>query len=169
MRKYVVDTCLVIALAKERPDAYEPLRQAVGEGRIELLSTHVVLDELLRYEYGEERARQVLVFWELTRPIATGVFVMNESRIGHARVGGEGVYERLKGPSAKRTGIRDAMTATAAHMDGLPFVTEDRRLRERCLIEGMDALTLDELVARCIQVDTAPRSDGQTESPDCFS
>lgn len=139
----------MVSLAKERPDAYEQIREAAADGRIQLRSTHVVLYELLRYEYSDEQARQVLMFWELTRPIATGVFVLDEARLGHARLGDGEVYERLKGTSTKRSTMRDAMTATAAHMDGLPFVTEDRKLRNRCLVEGMDALTLDELLARC--------------------
>lgn len=73
---------------------------------------------------------------------------MGESRIGHMRISDGAVYERLKGSSTRRHGIRDALTATAAHMDGLAFVTGDRRLRVRALAEEMDVLTLDELLQR---------------------
>ncbi|MDQ3715666.1 MAG: hypothetical protein M3381_06505 [Actinomycetota bacterium] len=111
---------------------------------------------MVQYKGTEEGARQLVLVWGMFRQIPVAVLVMGFSRWDSARVSGPElgeVYERLAGTRTDHD-IRDAIVAVTAYADGLPLVSNDRKLRERGAAEGIDVLSLAELLDR-VRADSA--------------
>lgn len=158
MQGYLFDTDAVIDLCRARSELLEPIRTAATDGRIELLATHISLDEMVRYKGTEEGAHQLAMVWGMFRQIPAAVLVMGFSRWDFARASGpelDDVFERLAGPRTDHD-VRDAIVAVTAYADGLPLVTNDKGLRERGAAEGIDVFSLAELLGRV-------QAQGETE------
>ena len=145
MRRVVLDSNAVDPIA-DLPGAYEVVRAAVDAGQIEILYTHINIDELAAIPDLERRSRLLLLLADLGRLIPTGAFVLDFSRLDFARLG-----EDTDGTEAFRSGnvdhTRDALIAVTAEVERCALITNERRLTGRARERGIEVLTTTELLA----------------------
>ncbi len=129
----------------DTPGAYEATRAAVDAGRVELLFTHVNIDELAAVPDLERRSRLLLTLVDLGRLIPTGACALNFSRLNFARLNDdEQVFEALRSGNIDHT--RDALIAVTADFEQCALVTNERRLTNRARDRGLEVLTTLELL-----------------------
>lgn len=124
---------------------------AVEEGRVELVVTHVQIDEL-RAVPGDARRYQLLEILSVaaSTEISTAGFVLDLSRLGHGRPFSEPDAERHRafvGLSGRRA--KDALILATADAEGLPLVTMERKSRNlrrfRAAFPSVELLGVDDL------------------------
>ncbi|KPI19734.1 hypothetical protein OV450_7837 [Actinobacteria bacterium OV450] len=135
MHRYVFDSNAVDPIA-DRPGAYELVRAAVDEERIEILFPHLALDELAQTDDLERRQLLLVVLVSLGRLVFSGGFVFDQSRFDQARLGGEAVtFDTLK--SGKDRNTRDALIGVTAEFEQCTLVTEDGVLTQNARGRGL--------------------------------
>jgi len=145
MRRAVLDSNAVDPLI-DRPGAYEAVRAALDAGRVELLFTHVNIDELAAVPELDRRSRLLLTLIDIGRLVPTGAFALDVSRLNFARLDEDvDVIEALRSGNVDHT--RDALIAATAIYEGCALVTNERRLTARARDRGIQVLTTLDLLA----------------------
>jgi hypothetical protein len=145
VRRVVVDSNAIDPLI-EIPGASEVMLSAVDEGQLEVLYTHVTIDEIAATPDLERRSRLLLALVGLGRLIPTGAFILGFSRLGWARLGGDDeALEEFRSGNIDHT--RDALIAVTAQYEGCELVTNERRLTNRATARGVAVITTEELLA----------------------
>jgi hypothetical protein len=145
MRRAVVDSNAIDPLI-DLPGAYEAVRAAVDTGQLELLYTHVNIDELAATQDPERRSHLLLVLVDLGRLVPTGAFALDVSRLGFARLYDDvDVIEALRSGNVDHT--RDALIAVTAIYEASALVTNEKRLTARARDRGIEVLSSRELLA----------------------
>jgi hypothetical protein len=102
VRRVVLDSNAIDPIA-DVPGAYEAVRKAVDEDKVELLYTHITIDELVAIPDLERRSRLVLLLIDLGRLVPTGAFALDFSRLDFARLddSDDNEWEALRSHSVK--------------------------------------------------------------------
>jgi hypothetical protein len=148
MLRVVIDNCAVDPLI-DRPGAYEAVRGAIDAGNLEILYTHVTIEEASRHPDPVRRRQKLQALTTLGKPVPTGAFVLGISELGQARLTGDAgaaSVEVLRSKNAAKHSV-DALVAATAGVEGCALLTEDRRLRNRATDEGIKVLNCQELFA----------------------
>ena len=117
----------------------------MDEGRIEVLFTHVTIDELAETSELDRRQRLLLA------PVALGRLVpiaapADFSRLGHARWSEDPeVIEALRARNIDNT--RDALVAATADYENCELVTRERKLTGRARRRGIPVVDTMDLLA----------------------
>jgi predicted nucleic acid-binding protein len=123
---------------------------AATAGTVQLLITHVQIDEILDTPVVKDVHRSALVRVLAEIPaerIPTYGFIIGLSRLDNARVTddeGAAFIETLRAGNPSRT--RDAVLIATARYEKATFVSNDRRARNTALRNGVAALSPAELV-----------------------
>ncbi|MFD3912753.1 hypothetical protein [Streptomyces sp. NPDC058603] len=147
MRRVVFDSNAIDQIA-ESVGAFEALKTAVTAGDLEVLYTHVTMDELTAIPDQERRSWLVLLMADLGRLVPTGSAAVDFSRVNFCRVGSdadEDLMDALRSGNIKHT--RDALIASTARYEKCALVTNERRLTGRSREWGIDVLSTRELLA----------------------
>jgi hypothetical protein len=146
MRRVVLDSDAVNPLALD-PAAVEVVRRAVVEGRLQILATHILREEVSATPDDEKRAKlQALL--DLAVDVPTGGFVFDRSRFDQASfTRDDGTFETLRNNNAGPRHVNDALTASAAQAQGCPLVVIDGRLTKRAREIGIEVLHPRDLLA----------------------
>lgn len=162
MRRVVFDTNAIDPVA-DTPGAYETLKAAVQTGTLDVMYTHVTIDELVAIPDPSRRARLVLVMTSLGRIVPTGQMVVGFSRLNFCRVGGEEdgeVMDALRSGSIDHT--RDALIASTARFERCALVTNERRLANRSRARGIEVLTTADLLTEFSPPQSLPAQRAET-------
>lgn len=106
----------------------EKVRNKAGEFYI----THVQVDELNACIYKEKRAKLFNIMVEV-RPqkIPTESFVLDTSRLGHAKLSDGSLLEKLSLGNYKKT--NDALIGETAIKNDLTLITNDKKLKNKII------------------------------------
>jgi predicted nucleic acid-binding protein len=146
-RRAVVDSNAIDPIA-DNSGAYEAVRSAIDAGKLELLYTHVNIDELTAIPDGDRRAWLVLILVDIGRLVPTGTMALSFSRLNFCRVGNESdsdFWEALRSGNVVHT--RDALIASTARFEGASLVTNEKRLAARARDWNIEVLSTHELLA----------------------
>lgn len=127
----------------ETPEIQRRAIEAHTSGRIELLRTHVQVDEL---ERDIDKAPYTLAI--PGTPVPTYGLVLGVSKLGLARFGETAKIDAIRSPQRNHT--HDALLATTAQYEGAILVTEDRRLRRRAEGEGIEVWDADRFIREAL-------------------
>ncbi len=144
MRRAVLDSNGVDPLI-DLPGAFNLVKRAIEAGKLELLSTHVLCEEITAIRDPSRRAKlQALV--DLTRLVATGAFIFDVSRFDQARLSGNAApVEALQaGNPAKNS--KDALIGATSLYEQCALITSDRVLRREATALGIEVLHGRELL-----------------------
>lgn len=135
--RYLLDTNVVDCLAGDF-DGASRIAGAVDRGRIEVLVTHVQIDELAAIPDQERRSTRFISLVRVRpRLVETSLFVFDLSRLDLARLSDEREAEafnrHLGGGTARTRHAGDATLAGTAATLGAAFVTENTQDRARTL------------------------------------
>ncbi len=146
MRRVLLDSNALDPLLT-RSGAFETLDQAVSSGSLEVLYTHITVDEIAATPDLETRQRLLNLLVFLGRPILTSGAVANFSRANFCRVmsDDDGTFEPLRSGNIKHS--RDALIAHTALNEGCGLITNEKRLAARARDQGVEVLTTTELLA----------------------
>ncbi len=145
MRRVVVDANAIDPIVN-RPGAHEVMRSAVDQGQLEVLFTHITIEELAATPDEDRRSRLLLLLVDLGRLIPTGALVLGFSRLGFARLGSDReAVEAFRSGNIAHT--RDALVAVTAQHEHCALVTYDQRLTNRARERGVEVITPEELLA----------------------
>jgi rRNA-processing protein FCF1 len=148
MRRVLVDSNALDPLL-EFPGAYEALRAGIDDGKLEMLITHVTIDELAAIGDLERRRWLLVLHFDLCRLVATWGACVDYSRLDFCRLADDGdgdIFEALR--SEKVAHSPDALIASTARGEGCALVTnEKRRLPNRSRDQGIEVLSTRELLA----------------------
>jgi hypothetical protein len=143
VRQVVLDSDAVNPLAQ--PDALRVIQQAIADGRLELLVTHIVREQVAATPDPIKRAalHEVLA---LARDVPTSLFVFGISAFGGAALGEPGaVFVALRGQGSVKD-LKDALIATPASASGRTLCLIDRRATNRARRAGYEVMTPIELL-----------------------
>jgi len=144
MRRAVLDSNGVDPLV-DLPGAFNLVKRAIEAGKLELLSTHVLCEEISAIRDPSRRAKlQALI--DLTRPVPTGAFIFDVSRLDQARLSGSAApVEALQaGNPAKNS--KDALIGATGLYEQCALITSDRVLRREAAALGIEVLHGRELL-----------------------
>jgi hypothetical protein len=146
MRRVVLDSNAVDPLI-DLPGAYEAVRAAIDCGRLDVLYTHVTIDELAATRDPDRRSRLLATVRSLGRLVPTGAFILDVSRLGLARLSDDvEAVETLRSNNAAHS--QDALIAITAAYENCALVTnEARRLPARARERGIEVMTSADLLA----------------------
>lgn len=148
MRRVVFDSNAIDAIV-DTPGAYEVLRGAIDRAELEVLYTHITIDELSAISDLDRRRLLLTCLTGLGQQVPTGAFVLDYSRLDHARLGDEAgaeALENLRSGSLKHT--KDGIIASTARSEECALVTnEKRRFPNRSREEGIEVISTDDLLA----------------------
>lgn len=145
MRRVVVDSNAMDPLM-DLLGAYEAVRAAVDQDDLEIMFTHVTVEELAAIPDYERRCRLLIFLIDLGRLVPTGAFILGASRLDFGCLGDdEESVQVLIGQGQAH--LRDALIGATALMDDCALVTYDSRLTARARDRGVEVLTTDELLA----------------------
>jgi hypothetical protein len=146
MRRLVLDSNAVDPLI-DLPGAYEAVRAAVDGGRLDMLYTHVTIDELAATRDPDRRSRLLSTVRDLGRLVPTGAFALGVSRLDLARLSDDvEAVEVLRSGNVAHT--RDALIAITAAIEDCALVTNEvRRLPARARERGIEVMTSADLLA----------------------
>ncbi|MFD9221036.1 type II toxin-antitoxin system VapC family toxin [Streptomyces sp. NPDC060064] len=138
MQRAVLDSNAVDPII-DLPGAYSVVSAAVDEGRVELLITHILEEEVAATPDPERRAKLQQVLG-LGRPVPTGAFVFDVSKFDLAAWGdNEPSVEALRSGNIGNT--NDALIGITADSEQATLVTKDDRLTKRARELGLEVLT----------------------------
>jgi hypothetical protein len=139
MRQVVADSNAIDPLAYT-PGAYETIRAAIDDGRLEILFTRVTVDELAAIPDLARRSHLPLILIDLGRLVPTGAFVLDYSRLNFARLNDDTeAFEAFRSGNIEHT--HDALTTVTAQVEHCAVVTFDKRLTARARDHGIEVLT----------------------------
>jgi hypothetical protein len=145
MLEVVLDSDAVNPLAE--PEAYELVKDAIAQGRLRLLVTHVCCDQVAATPNRAKRARLEAVL-ALADPVPTTKFVIGVSAFGGAALGSDDELFRILRGSGSPGDIRDALIASPAEMRGRTLCLVDIRATKRALRAHLAVITPSELLKR---------------------
>lgn len=127
--------------------AYEVLYGAVSTGKLEVLYTHVTVDEIAATPDEEKRQWLLNLLVFLGRPIPTSGMALNFSRLDFCRLmaDDDATFEPLRSGNIKHS--RDALIAHTALHEGCALITNEKRLTACGKKQGVEVLTTAELLA----------------------
>jgi predicted nucleic acid-binding protein len=127
--------------------AYEKLRASVDSGDLEIVFTHVTVDEMAAISDLEKRQRLLVFLIDLGHMILTAGACLDFSRLDFCRVMADGdvSFEMLRSYSVDHS--RDALIAHTALVEECALVTNDRRLAARARDLGTEVFTTVDLLA----------------------
>ena len=129
----------------DEPSAFAPVKRLVRHGAIELLVTHVQMDQIEDTPHEGRRKRLLrLVPW--VRVVPTHGAIYGVSKFGMATYTSEAV-ERDIDAIARRNRARDALIGVTARWDGVTLVTEDKDLARDAATLGAAVLNWSEFMA----------------------
>jgi predicted nucleic acid-binding protein len=131
-------------------DLMRVVERLVGLDQIELLLTHIQIDEVLETPESNPKRRTLIDFLGRlpASRVPTAGFIIGRSRIGHARLGddeGRKQFEELRRGNLTHT--EDAAIAATASVEGAVLVScEGRKGRavERARSNGIESLHVSE-------------------------
>lgn len=129
----------------QEPRRLRSLLQAQSEGRVRLIGTHILCDELDRMtdhvKYASlEKVRNALQF----EHVPTSGFVFNVSKFNQASWGtNPGIYDNLTVGNPKNA--EDALLTLTARTQNATLVTQDGRCRKRANRSGVPAISAPDL------------------------
>jgi predicted nucleic acid-binding protein len=146
MRRVVLDSNALDPVIDD-PSAYDVLREAVELGKLEMLRTHVNIDEVLDTPDSARRERLRRAWAKLTKPVPTGALALDTSKLNEARLTEDAeAVEALRSGNVKNT--EDALIAVTALCEECALVTnEKKRLPNRAKERGIEVLKTHELLA----------------------
>jgi rRNA-processing protein FCF1 len=138
--------------------AYETLEAAVKSAKLEVLFTHVTVDEIAVTPDQDKRQWLLNLLVFLGRPVFTSGAVADFSRLNFCRVmaDDDNTFDPLRSGSTKHS--RDALIAHTALNEGCALITNEKRLAARARDQGVEVLTTAELLAEFGFVFPAPTS-----------
>jgi predicted nucleic acid-binding protein len=144
MRRAVLDSNGVDPLV-DLPGAFDLVKGAIEAGKLELLSTHVLAEEIAATRDPIRRAKlQALV--DLTRMVTTGAFIFNISRLDQARLSDNAApVEALQAGNLGKNSKDALIGATGLH-EQCALVTSDHKLRREAKALDIEVLHADELL-----------------------
>jgi hypothetical protein len=144
MRWVVLDSNGVDPLV-DLPGAFGLVKGAIEAGRLELLSTHVLAEEISATPDPVRRAKlQALV--DLARMVPSGAFILDRSPLGLARLSEAAPVHALQaGNPAKNT--NDALIGMTGLAEHCAVITSDKKLRREAQALGIEVLYAEELLA----------------------
>lgn len=101
-------------------------------GQVELLLTHIQYDELAAIKDTAKRVASFSIPFVIE---TTAGIVLDVSKAGLARFGGESTVDAIRSPTGGHA--RDALIASTAKEAGATLVMGDERLRTRATSEGI--------------------------------
>jgi rRNA-processing protein FCF1 len=127
--------------------AYETLEQAVGSASLEILFTHITVDEIAATPDLDRRQWLLNLLVFLGKPIVTSGAVIDFSRANFCSVmpDNDGTFEPLRSGNVRHS--RDALIAHTAMNEGCALITNERRLAARAREQGVEVLRTAELLA----------------------
>ncbi len=144
MRRVLLDSNALDPLLAV-PGSFEALDDAVRSSKLEILFTHITVDEIAATpDLGKQKLLlNLLVF--LGRAIPTAGAVVGFSRVSFCRVmaGDDYTFEPLTSGNVKH--VRDALIAHTALKEGCTLITNERRLKGRAREQAVEVLTTAEL------------------------
>jgi predicted nucleic acid-binding protein len=147
MQRVVLDSNAVDPLIDLR-GAEDFIRSAVEQGQVELLSTHVTLEELSAISDQVRRERLVGLITDLGQHVSTGATVLGNWKLGQDRLtseaGGKLVKAVQAGNVEKHT--RDALYAATAQAENCDLVTNDRALANKAGAQGVHVISTDDFL-----------------------
>jgi rRNA-processing protein FCF1 len=120
--------------------AYEAAEKAINEGQLDLLITHITIDELAEIPDIARRSHLLVIAMALGRLVPTGAFVLDVSRLNFARLNDDvEAVEALRSGNVDHS--RDALIAATAQFEDCALVTNDKRLAGRARARGVPVLS----------------------------
>lgn len=127
--------------------AFDYLVKQHNVGAIDLLFTHIAVEELLGIENLDRRILLTLHLVSYARLVPTGVFAVGYSRVSMARLAyGDEPFEAWRAEGMNNT--RDALVVSTGRYERCPVVSNDKRFRGRANRNGVEAITPVEALAR---------------------
>jgi rRNA-processing protein FCF1 len=135
--KAVLDSNAVDDLLGGRFDVWA---EAIRNGELDLLWTHVTTDELAEVKDADRRAQLIAVGAALCRMVPTGAFVLDYSRLGMARLSEDGeAIEEFRRGRIKHT--RDALICATAEYERCTVISNDGDMKKRARDRGLTVWT----------------------------
>jgi rRNA-processing protein FCF1 len=126
-------------------NAYETLQAAVSSGTLDVMWTHITVDELAAIPDLERRAHLLCLAVGLARMVPTSACVLGYSRLNFARLGDdEEAFEAFRKGNLRHT--RDALVAATAALESAAVLTNDQQLKKRCRAREIQAINVYELL-----------------------
>ena len=157
MRRILLDSNALDPLLTQS-GAYEALDQAVSSAKLEVLFTHITVDEIAATPDLEKRQWLLNLLVFLGRPILTSGAVFDFSRFDFCRwmADDDDTFEPLRSENIKHS--RDALIAHTALNEGCALITNEKRLAARARQQGVEVVTTAELLAEFGFIFAAPLS-----------
>lgn len=155
MRRVLLDSNALDPLLTQS-GAFEVLDQAVSSAKLEILFTHITVDEIAATPDLEKRQWLLNLLVFLGRPILTSGAVADFSRLNFCRVmaDDDDTFEPLRSGSIRHS--RDALIAHTALNEGCALITNEKRLAARARQQGVEVLTTPKLLGEFGLVFTTP-------------
>jgi hypothetical protein len=129
------------------PRAYETLKASVDSGDLEVVFTHVTLEEMAAIPDLGKRQHLLVLLIDLGHMILTAGACADFSRANFCRVMDDGdiSFEMLRSNSIDHS--RDALIAHTALVEECALITNEKRLAARARDLGVEVLTTLDLLA----------------------
>jgi hypothetical protein len=129
-----------------QPRLFTSVRQAVEQGRLVLMWTHITIDELAAIPDAHKRGQLLTLGSILTWFVPTGSFVIEYSRLDAARLGDK---QDSVGVEAFRRGrlkeTADALIGATAVFERARIATRDARLIKSATARGVEIVDPEDL------------------------
>lgn len=167
VRRVVLDSTAVYPIFDA--GAYRHLRSLIDQKQLEVLFTHVTVDECSATPKQAKRNRLLWTLFGLgVGPVPTGAFVLGVSELGAACLGpaNDQAFEDFRSNNPTHlNNTRDALIAVTAQTDGCALVTNDDRLGKAVRAHGVEVMTTDELLTQLgFDVEAAARGRKQRKA-----
>jgi rRNA-processing protein FCF1 len=144
MRRAVLDSNGVDPLV-DLPGAFDLVKGAIEAGKLELLSTHVLAEEITATRDPIRRAKlQALV--DLTRMVTTGALIFDISQLDQARLSGSAAPVQALQAGNPEKNSKDALIGATAFHEQCALITSDQKLRREAKALGIEVLHARELL-----------------------
>jgi hypothetical protein len=145
----------------DTPGARDAVRAAVDAGRVELLCTHINIDEASAAA-DPRRGELLAAITSLAQNVPTGAFVLDTSKWSEARLSsdedaalinslrsaGDPHQRRPDQPLGNVRHTNDELHAATARFEGCALVTDDGRLRRRRGERRVEILSFEEFLEK---------------------
>jgi hypothetical protein len=168
MKRMVVDSSAVYPLI-DAPGGLELVTWAVESDQLELLRTHVLDDEIAATRDLDRRTRMQALL-ALCRPVPTGAFVFDVSKLGMARLTNDvDAFESLRSQDAPRrrrksrsgANTNDALIAVTSEYEQCALLSRDIDQCARAAKRGVSVVDPEDLLAALAQLRGASTASEQ--------
>jgi len=144
MRRAALDSNGVDPLV-DLPGAFNLVKRAIEAGKLELLSTHVLCEEITAIKDPSRRAKmQALI--DLTRLVPTDAFVLDYSQFDQARLSGSAAPVKALQAGNPAKNSKDALIGATGLYEQCAIITSDWVLRREATALGIEVLHGRELL-----------------------